>query len=396
MVTTEQADALLKSFNLPVTTETVSIELAYGRVLAEDVLADRDQPPFDRVTMDGIAVRRKDLDEGLELFTVLGQQFAGDEPALLTEVQGAAIETATGASLPLGADMVLPYEWLEREGDLCKLNRSAIGAKSNVHRRGNDLKQGEIALKADTLLGSAELAVAASFGAMNLTVYALPKLAVITTGNELVAVHEQPKPHQIRQSNATAITALLAEEKYSFKCFHLTDNKDDIRSKLKSLFNQFDVLIFSGGVSKGKHDHLPELLQEVGVKPLFHGVSQRPGKPMFCGTADTKIVFGLPGNPVSAFMCSVRYVLPWLNQQLRKKSVSSSAVLTCDHHFEPALTLFVPVKTKTIDGQVVATPVQGNGSGDFMQLAGADGFLELDKESTTFEKGTAFPFYPFR
>lgn len=395
MISVHEADQILQKHLFLSEKTTVGIDDAFGRILAEDLCADRDQPPFNRVTMDGIAIRFADYETGIRTFKLQAQQFAGEQQLTLNSEVGFCIETATGASLPLEADTVIPYEWLRAEDDQFTLGDFTLALGKNIHRRGSDLKAGEVVIKAGSLLGSAELAAAASFGHITLPVYSQPRIAIISTGDELVDEGETPLPHQIRRSNTRAIASLLMQH-FEVDVYHIEDDVKQLTNSVSKLMANYDVLVFSGGVSKGKRDFLPAILEDLSVKKHFHKVRQRPGKPLFFGSNETVSVFGLPGNPVSAFMCTVRYVLPWLLKSTNVKTRPASAVITADHHFEPELTLFLPVKTSVIDGQLVATPVRGNGSGDFTQLIGADGFIELHEETTTFNKGEAHPFYPFR
>jgi molybdopterin molybdotransferase len=395
MISVHEADEILQNHLFKSEKITIDIDQAFGRILAEDLHADRDQPPFNRVTMDGISIRFEDYQNGIRTFKLQAQQFAGEQQLTLTSEPGFCIETATGASLPLAADTVIPYEWLSVADNQFTIGEFAVELGKNIHRQGSDLKAGEVVIKAGAQLGSAELAAAVSFGHLALPVYSQPRIAIISTGDELVDESETPLPHQIRRSNTRAIASLLMQH-FEVDVYHIEDDENQLTDSVSKLIANYDVLVFSGGVSKGKRDFLPAILEDLSVKKLFHKVKQRPGKPLYFGTNESITVFGLPGNPVSAFMCTVRYVLPWLLKSTKVKIRPASAVITADHHFEPHLTLFLPAKTSVIDGQLVATPIRGNGSGDFTQLIGADGFIELHEETTTFNKGEAHPFYPFR
>ncbi|MBI1268746.1 MAG: molybdopterin molybdenumtransferase MoeA [Cryomorphaceae bacterium] len=395
MISVHQADQILHDHLFKTEKVSIDIDQAYGRVLAEDLHADRDQPPFDRVTMDGIAIRFKDFENGIRTYKLQAQQFAGEQQLTLNSAPGFCIETATGAALPLEADTIIPYEWMHAEGEQFTLGDFAFEMGKNIHRTGSDLKAGEVVIEAGRQLGSAELAAAVSFGHLELTVYSQPRIAIISTGDELVDEDETPLPHQIRRSNTRAIASLLMQH-FEVDAYHIADNVNQLTDSVSALMQNYDVLVFSGGVSKGKRDFLPTILDVLGITKHFHKVKQRPGKPFYFGSTEAVTVFGLPGNPLSAFMCTVRYVLPWLLRSTNVKTRPASAVITTDHQFESPLTLFLPVKSSVIGGQLVATPIRGNGSGDFIQLIGADGFIELHEETTTFNEGEAHPYYPFR
>ncbi len=178
--------------------------------------------------------------------------------------------------------------------------------------------------------------------------------------------------------------------------FHISDDQELLRTALQSLLNNHDVLILSGGVSKGKFDFIPTVLEELGVTKIFHEVSQRPGKPFWFGVKNDKRIFALPGNPVSTFMCFYRYIQPWIFKSLRVQKELPSAILAKDFSFPPKLTYFLQVTVKNEGGKLVAYPDQGGGSGDFANLKKIDGFLELPLEKTDFKAGEVFTFIPFR
>jgi molybdopterin molybdotransferase len=180
--------------------------------------------------------------------------------------------------------------------------------------------------------------------------------------------------------------------------FHLPDNKEEIKTELQTLLEENDVLILSGGVSKGKFDFIPKALEELGIQKLFHQVNQRPGKPFWFGTSGdkSKVVFALPGNPVSTFLCFHKYIKPWVLKNLGVEEKPVDAILTSNLTFSPALTYFLQVRTQIQEGRILAHPVPGGGSGDFVNLKGVDGFLELPANKSTFSAGEVFPFISFR
>ena len=387
----------------PLPPEIVPLPRAAGRVLAETLTADRDFPPFNRVAMDGIALAHATWAGGQTEFVIQHAQYAGAPSRPLLSPQQ-AVEVMTGAVLPAGTDVVVRYEDI-----LIADNRAAIQIPPpaapgvNIHAQAADRRRGDVLLPAGTRLGPAELAVAATIGAATLAVTRAARLAVVSTGDELVGIAETPLPHQIRRSNAYALQALFAQAGADVSLFHLPDALDELRQGLVNILGAgFDAVVLSGAVSKGRADHLPGLLRELPVAEIFHEVNQRPGKPLWFGArAGGPVVFGLPGNPVSTFITACRYVRPWLRacQQPAGATATSAAfvapapaVLTVDIEFKPPMTHFVPVRlTVDAEGRRLATPLRVGGSGDLMGLVGATAILELPPGPTMFAAGSAWP-----
>ena len=238
----------------------------------------------------------------------------------------------------------------------------------------------------DTLIRPAEIGILATVGITRPEVYKLPSVTVISTGDELVDIEQTPLPHQIRKSNVHTLVALLKSLGIEATTLHLTDSKTEIRTTLETVLNNTDVLMLSGAVSKGKFDFLPEILEELGVVKHFHKVQQRPGKPFWFGTTSSCTVFAFPGNPVSTYCCAIRYFKPWLENCLHLNPTSDSARLTEEVKFDKPLTYFLQVKTSIENGQLLAQPVPGKGSGDLANLTRANAFLEIDKETNLAKK----------
>ena len=403
MLTPTEATARVLATARPLPSETVALSHAAGRILTETLMADRDFPPFNRVAMDGIAVSFAAWAGGQSVFDIQHTQYAG-EPArpLLNPRQ--AVEVMTGAVLPPGADVVIRYEDLLLHDNRATVQIPPPAAPGvNIHRQAADRHAGDALLPPGTRLGPAELAVAATVGAAEMTVARAPRLAVVSTGDELVGLTATPLAHQIRRSNVYALQALFMQAGADVSLFHLSDNVEELRVGLTNILAAgFDAMVLSGAVSKGRADHLPGLLRELHVEEIFHEVQQRPGKPMWFGArAGGPVVFGLPGNPVSTFLTACRYVRPWLRavqQPVVAASTSAAleaplpAVLTVDINFKPALTHFVPVRlTVDAEGRRLATPLRVGGSGDMMGLVGATAFLELPPEPALFVAGSVWP-----
>jgi molybdopterin molybdotransferase len=305
----------------------------------------------------------------------------------------------TGAVLPDGCDTVIRYEDVKIEDGFAEILIHNVDFEQNTHKKGSDRKADDILIPRGTRLSAAEIGTAATVGKAILRVVEQPRVAIISTGNELVEINEMPEAHQIRRSNVYALAALLNDRfKIEADLFHFNDDEAEIRGGVKNILATHDLVILSGAVSEGKYDFVPKALTINKVKCLFHKISQRPGKPLWFGQqADKAVVFGLPGNPVSTFMCACRYVLPWIEQFLTGKNHPPQyATLADDLVFKPNLTYFLQVKIENENGVLMAKPAVGGGSGDLANLNDADGFLELPIEKTTFFKGEIFKFISFR
>ena len=402
VLTPAEAEKLILENLTPFHREDCPLSAAHGRVLRTNLCADRDLPPFDRVTMDGYALRAAALAAGGRTFRVEAVQAAGMRPFKLSAAGDACIEIMTGAVLPEGADCVVPYEDTTR-GDGAIMNLSAgaapVAAGHAVHRRGSDHRGGDIIVRAGTRLTGCEIAVAAACGYGVLAVSQLPKIAVIATGDELVEVEAAVAPHQIRRSNDHALRAALLAAGYSqVERFHLRDVRQEIEHLLWHIVAEFDGVLVTGGVSKGKFDYLPAELDRQGVKKIFQGVAQRPGKPFWFGmSARQTPVFALPGNPVASYTCLHRYVLPALaHASGRVPVVPRTVALATPVTFRPPLAWLLPVKlTSGPHGELLATPDPSTTSGDFAGLVGTDGFVELPAGQTDFPSGTLAPFRPW-
>jgi molybdopterin molybdotransferase len=371
---------------------------AHGRALRSDLKADRDVPPFDRVAMDGYAVRTASLASGVRRFRSGGVQAAGMIPLVLAPAPDACIEIMTGAVLAEGADGVVPYEEAETVDGGVNVTEAAgrLRAGHAVHRRGSNHRAGEVIVPAGVRLTGREIAVAAACGYAVLTVSQIPKIAVVATGDELVDVGSLAAPHQIRRSNDYALRAALAAAGYPrTECFHLRDVRREIEHQLWHILAEFDAVVVTGGVSKGRFDLVPEELERQGVRKIFHGVAQRPGKPFWFGlSARHTPVFALPGNPVSAYTCLHRYVLPALD---RASGLAPSPMrwvaLGEAYAFKPRLACLLPVRLVSgPQAQIVAVPAEVGTSGDFAGLVRSDGFVELPAEPEAFPVGTLAPF----
>ena len=395
LTTTEALDQVLAAMpELP--SEAVDIAVATGRVLRQAVIAERDQPPFDRVMMDGIAIAHADYASGTTSFPIQCTRLAG-EPAASLE-PGKAVEIMTGAPLPEGSDCIVPVERISVGGGVATLDKGYTAeARQFIHLRASDHARGTKLLVPGKRISPLDIAVIASAGLTSIEASASPVIRVLSTGDELVPAGLPIEPHQVRLSNGPAIVAMLERHGYA-DCSHdhLVDERDVLGRRIAEHLDEADVILLSGGVSMGKADYVPEVLAKLGVKLVFHKVSQRPGKPMWFGMAPgDKPVFALPGNPVSALVCCRQYVIP----ALAKASCAAAAApefasLARDVTFIPDLTCFQPARLiSNAAGQVLAMPVKTNTSGDFTALSATDGYVELVRERSRFPTGTPVPLH---
>jgi molybdopterin molybdotransferase len=391
VLTPAEADQLIGQHLQCLPIESLPLAQCAGAVLRENIYAERDQPPYDRVAMDGVALDSQAVSAGERSFRIQATQAAGDAPLTL-DAPAHCIEVMTGAVLPLGCDSVVPVERLAIESGHATLEADApVEPWQNVHRRGTDTRQGALLLSAGQRLRAPEIAIAASAGMARIRVASQPMLAVISTGNELVEPGEPVLAHQVRRSNAYAIVSALREHGFQRVADdHIRDDAAELRERLHFHLETHDVLVLSGGVSMGRFDLVPQVLGELGVRTIFHKVAQRPGKPLWFGVAPSgAAVFGLPGNPVSTLVCLTRYVLPALRGSLgQTPQPVQRMALAAPVSVTPPLTYFIPVRLEQDDwGRDWAVPAPTNGSGDFTGLAGTEGFVELPPGPNTYVKG---------
>ena len=381
LISVTQAENIIRQHLTTAAVEIVPLSKAQGRYLRKDILADRPLPPFDRVMMDGIAIAHASFASGNNRFLITGTQAAGT-PALTLENADSCIEVMTGCVLPHGCNCIIPIEHIDLSENTASLHSDASPqAKQHIHSAGSDTAAGEILLSSGQVLNAAELAVAASCGATHLKVSALPRILIITTGDELVAPEITPLPHQIRRSHATALEALITGMKLGkVDNIHIADDPLALKETITEALPAHDILIFTGGISKGKYDYVAPVLTELLGSPHFHGIAQRPGKPMaFWKNSNSPLVFAHPGNPVSVMACAARYLIPSLVEILSGRSpnpqqLPATGSFHCPSHF----TGLVPCRIN--NGRIQLVPPSN--SGNFLALAATDGIAQLPGELT--------------
>ncbi|NNK09707.1 MAG: molybdopterin molybdotransferase MoeA [Flavobacteriaceae bacterium] len=372
--------------------EMVPLTEALNRILAEDVFADRDFPPFNRSTKDGIAIAYEAVENGRLSFEITGTLPAG-EPTIPFVETNSCIEIMTGAVVPFETDTIVMYEEVEIKGGIATITKIPRKGQ-NIHTKGRDQQKGDLVMRKNCFITAAEIGVLATVGKSEVCVQKLPKVAVISTGNELVEVEELPLLHQIRTSNSYSLIGLLQELKIKPLRLHIADDIDLLRQKLAYVIDTMDILILSGGVSKGKFDFLPQVFEELGVESIFHRVAQRPGKPFWFGTEKESscLIFSFPGNPVSTFFNFHLYFLPWFYRSAGiKNTILLVKLAEADDNFGD-LTLFKGVELSSVDGCLWASSVENSGSGDLVYLTSISGFIVLKPRKNPYKKGSLVPF----
>jgi molybdopterin molybdotransferase len=383
MIAFEEALNIVLLSAKPLKTETVSLHQTLNRVLAMDVFSDMDMPPFNKSAVDGFACRKADLDRSL---TVIELIRAGKVPGKSVG-EGQCSKIMTGAMIPEGADAVIMVEdTKELSDDTIKFADQKTGV--NICYRAEDIRKGDKVLEIGTLIHPGQIAVLASVGCVKPVVYRQPVVAVLSTGDELVEPDQVPKPSQIRNSNATQLTAQIEVMNVIPLYFGIVpDDEEKTRSAIEEAFAEADVVLLTGGVSMGDFDFIPGILQEQKVEILFNRIAVQPGKPTVFGHRDDKYVFGLPGNPVSSFVQFEMLVKPLLYALSGHtyRPVQFKLPLAVDYsRRNNQRKAFVPV-TFLQSGGVM--PVEYHGSAHIHAYIGADGIMSVPLGVTHFKKG---------
>lgn len=358
--------------------EKRALRESLGSVLAVAILADRDYPPFNRSTRDGYAVRAGEAQAGAVL-PCAGEWKAGDH-STTPLAAGTCVQIMTGAGAPPGSDAVVMIEHTGREGDRVKFLRNAA-AGQNIVPQGSEARAGTALLRPGQRLGFAELGLAAQAGAVDLAVHVRPRVAVLSTGDEVVSAEETPGPFQIRNSNNYSLGAQVRSAGgMEISLGNAADRMETIRAKIEQGL-RCDALVISGGVSKGKYDLVEPVLRELGAQFHFDAVAIRPGKPAVFATCQGKPVFGLPGNPVSTMVTFELFAVPALD--ILSGAPARPLPLLRARLAEPVrqnagLTHFTPARIAWENGEPVVRELRWRGSGDIAALGQANCFLAVD------------------
>lgn len=372
----EHAIRLLLEHAQPVATERVALDQAHGRVLAEQIRADRASPAADVSAMDGYAVRTGDAGR----LPVLADIPAGVEP--IDMPAGGVVRVMTGSCVPAGADLVIKREDVDEQPDAITID-PALAADLrpglNIRRRGENIQAGESVANRGVEITPALVGVLASFGHHRVEVYRRVEVAILTTGDEVVPADVSPRPWQLHDSNGPTLAAFFAGASWvaPAAAVHVRDDRGAIRAEIASALEHADVLVLSGGVSMGDRDYVPAVLREVGARTLFHGVPQRPGRPTLAAVSiDGQPIVALPGNPVSVAVTARRLVRPVLHALGGLTRTPSPRTVTLVNPDGKSLPLWWHRLVRLVPGGL-AESVGTKGSGDLVSAARADGFVVI-------------------
>ena len=368
-------------------TATKSVNEALGDVLAQEIRNDRDYPPFDRSTRDGYAVRAAEAVAGAQLKCV-GEIKAGDT---VTEPlpPNACIQIMTGAAVPAGADAVVMIEFTQRAGEVVTFQRPTT-AGQNFVPKGSEARAGDLALKRGVRLGFAELALAAQVGAAQIACFRRPRVAILSTGDEVVPITETPSAFHIRNSNSVSLAAqvrLAGGEPVLLG--NALDRVDALSAKIELGLKE-DILVLSGGVSMGKYDLVETVLKSLGAEFYFDAVAIRPGRPAVFGRCRDTFVFGLPGNPVSTMVTFQLFVIPAidiLGGAAARQLPLLEATLVKAMHEKPGLTHFLPGFFEWTGISPEVRPLDWRGSGDIAALTQANCFIVVPADRSAIPAG---------
>ena len=386
MISIEEARRRILDNLPPLRKERVGFQESLGRVLAEDLLADMDIPPFDRAAMDGFAVRAADVRAAPVELELAGELRAGSD-AVMTLEPGQAIAVTTGTPIPAGADAV---QWLENTQPSANAGRIRVQKPlepgDNIVPRGAEASHGTKVLSAGRTLGPQDLAVLATFGRTQISVWQRPLVAVLVTGDELIEIHDTPRRGQIRNSNAYSLSAQVQRMGIQPEYLGIVrDDPGELGCRIAEGLNR-DVLIVSGGASVGKYDYLEAVLQERNVTILFSRVAVRPGKPTVFARQGNTLVFGLPGNPVSSFVSFENFVRPALGRMCgysKPDLFRVGGVLQEAMSQIPGRTAFLPAIARWDEGAWKIHPIPWKGSGDIIGFSQSNALVIFpgDRES---------------
>lgn len=377
----------------PLPPRPVPLDAAIGHYLAEGVSADLDNPPFDKSLVDGYALRFDDVTEGHTRFHVVGTVTAGEVFSRRLE-RTEAVRIMTGAPLPPGADVVVMQENVTVAGDSIEIERKPEGRYQHVLRRGATIHAGDVILRRGTRLKPAHVGLLAECGAVEPLVFPRPRVAVLTTGDELVPPSSRPGPGAIRNTNAPMLVAAVQQQGCTASFVrHVRDDQEELASAIAEARDQSDVVLLTGGVSVGERDYVPEVLARLGATRVFHGVRMRPGKPLYFGLWEHPhrvYVFGLPGNPVSAlvgFLLFVRPLIRVLAGALAGPPSHVPARLAESWTIRCERPTYWPAAIWYEQGGLLAKPLPWQGSPDLHTVSKSDGFIFLPEGEHRLQAG---------
>ncbi len=375
--------------------EAIPLELAAGRVLAKDIVADRDYPPFDRAARDGFAVRSADIATVPARLRVIGETRAGEASRYRVN-PGEAVEIMTGAPGPQGADCVVMVEYTRREGGDVVIEQSLPPGRNFV-AQGSESAAGTIVLRARSRLEYPQIALLASVGESTVSVFRQPRVAILSTGDEVVDLEEMPESYQIRNSNAYSLAAQVWRRGGIPEILPIAPDRLDETRNLIEIGLESDMLLLSGGVSMGKYDLVEGVFADLGAELFFTKVLIQPGKPLVFGRAAGKPFFGLPGNPISTMVTFEIFASLALARLAGAADTSlpfTEAVLDEDFRHHPSLTRFLPARLEGDYGQARVSPVKWQGSGDLASIAKANCLLVAAADRESWDAGEKIAVLP--
>lgn len=381
LITVDEALSLVLKNTMVLKPERKRIDDALLAVLAEDVKSPSDSPPFSQSSMDGYAVRFDDLKRNQSLL-IQGINQAGTDTGLELQ-KGGAIRIFTGAMVPPGADTIVIQEnAMVKEGAITILDLEAVKKHAFIREQGKQLKKNKVALPAGHVLNAGSIGYLTSLGVDRVEIISKPRISIISVGNELQSPGKKLKPAQIYESNSYALQSLLREMRLiANDILRVEDDPEELNSAFKKVLRQNDVVIVTGGVSVGDFDFVANTLNLLQVNKVFHGVAQKPGKPIYFGTFKCKLIFALPGNPASVMVCFYQYVYPALRKMTGHKELSlrsTEMICTSEYQKKPGLTHFLKGKT---NGNTVEI-LEGQESFMLSSFAIANCLVKLPSNST--------------
>ncbi len=389
MVTVTEARHIVSSHSRILNPVEIAMDASVGYVLAENMVSAINIPSFPQSSMDGYAIRLVDKDKLLPI----QDELPAGTPKQISLFPSSAIKVFTGSPVPDGADTVVQKEKVMVEGDAIRIHAFDIETGANIRLPGTDICKGVTAIPEGTLIQPMHIGFMASLGVVKIKVIRKPSIAIIVTGNEVVQPGNTLGPGQIYESNSFGLKACL--QQLNIDQVNISYAKDDLietERKITEALANHDMVLLTGGVSVGDHDHVANACANLGVQKHFHGVKQRPGKPLFFGTKENKWVFGLPGNPASVLSCFYQYVWPTIRVLSGiPASIPVKAPLSAAFEKKPPLTFFL--KGFFANGEV--TVLQGQASFQLSPFVQANCWIELDETISFFEKGTEVNIHRF-
>lgn len=398
-VTPNEALELILAQSRTIGTKKLRIDQShtYGYVLAQDIFADRDTPPFNRAAVDGYAVRLSDLESGMREFTVIGELRAGSGETFEIK-EGETLFIMTGAPVPPTSDLLIRLENVERSGDKAVLKDGKFKKHLNIALQGEDARAGDILVRNGAPVDCTTIPLIASAGVVEVDVYDKPKVHLVSTGDEVVPAEDTPLPHQIRDTSSYGLRSLMGYTGVPLASgVRVKDTEEDFRRAFEEGLKG-DVLMVTGGVSAGVTDRVPAILESLGVKKVFHKIAIKPGKPVYFGVAENGcLVFGLPGNPVSTLVSYKRFVEPAI-YAISGREIPQPYYFPLGDAKDKRTDLEECMQGTLVHdrGQTVIIPMSHHGSGDFVNVRYSSGIFIHPADREEMEAGENVAFFPWR